>query len=91
MTVLAETKRVDECRIVEDREMKNGKLVELARDYYAVDSVTNDVYYMGEDVDVYKKGKVVGHEGSWLSGIKGAKFGLMMPGTPEVTRVHPRH
>jgi hypothetical protein len=34
-------------------------------------------------VDVYKNGKVVGHEGAWLSGVKGAKFGLMMPGAPK--------
>jgi hypothetical protein len=84
LTVLAETKAVDgvECRIVEDRELKNGQLTELTRDYYAIDSVTNDVYYMGEDVDVYKGGKVVSHEGTWLSGVNGAKFGLMMPGAP---------
>src|ERR1041385_2721366 len=85
LTVLDETKRIDgvETRIVEDREMKNGKLIELTRDYYAIDSATNDVYYMGEDVDVYKNGKVVSHEGSWLSGVNGAKFGLMMPGAPK--------
>jgi len=85
LTVLGETKVIDgvETRVVEDREMKNGQLVELTRDYYAIDSTTNDVYYMGEDVDVYKKGKVVGHEGAWLSGVNGATFGLMMPGTPK--------
>jgi hypothetical protein len=85
LTVLRETKMIDgvETRVVEDREMKNGALVELTRDYYALDSATNDVYYMGEDVDVYKNGKVVGHAGAWLSGVNGAKFGLMMPGTPK--------
>jgi hypothetical protein len=85
LTVLAGTRVIDgvECRIVEDREMKNGRLTELTRDYYAIDSATNDVYYMGEDVDVYKNGKVAGHEGAWLSGVKGAKFGLMMPGAPQ--------
>ena len=85
LTVLKETKLIDgvETRVVEDREMKNGQLVELTRDYYAIDSATNDVYYFGEDVDVYKNGKVVGHEGAWLSGVKGAKFGLMMPGKPK--------
>ena len=57
--------------------------MEATRDYYAIDSVTNDVYYFGEDVDVYKNGKVVNHEGAWLSGVKGAKFGLMMPGSPK--------
>jgi hypothetical protein len=85
-TVLAETKTIDgvETRVVEDRETRNGKLVELTRDYYAIDSVTNDVYYFGEDVDVYKNGKVVRHAGSWLSGVKGVRFGLMMPGAPRV-------
>ncbi len=85
LTVLSETKVIDgvETRVVEDREMKNGQLVELTRDYYAIDSTTNDVYYMGEDVDVYKNGKVTGHAGAWLSGVNGAKFGLMMPGTPK--------
>jgi len=84
VTVLRETKTIDgvECRVVEDREEKNGQLVELTHDYYAIDSATYDVYYMGEDVDVYKNGKVVSHEGAWLSGVRGAKFGLMMPGQP---------
>jgi hypothetical protein len=72
-----------ETRAVEDRETKNGQLVELTRDYYAIDSLTNDVYYFGEDVDTYKNGNVVGHEGAWLSGVNGAKFGLMMPGAPK--------
>jgi hypothetical protein len=31
---------------------------------------------------MYKNGKVVDHEGAWLSGVNGAKFGLMMPGLP---------
>jgi hypothetical protein len=86
VTVLNETKTIDgvETRVVEDRETKNGKLVELTRDYYAIDSATNDVYYFGEDVDNYQNGKAAGHQGSWLSGVKGAKFGLMMPGQPKV-------
>jgi hypothetical protein len=88
LTVLHETRLIDgvETRVVEDREMKNGQLVELTLDYYAIDSVTNDVYYFGEDVDVYKNSKVTGHEGAWLSGAKGAKFGLMMPGDPKPGR-----
>jgi hypothetical protein len=82
-TVLAETKMVDgvETRVVEEKEIKNGQIVELTRDYFAIDRVTKDVYYFGEDVDNYRNGKVVGHEGAWLSGVKGAKFGLMMPGS----------
>jgi hypothetical protein len=33
-------------------------------------------------VDIYKKGRIVEHEGAWLSGVQGARFGLIMPGTP---------
>jgi hypothetical protein len=85
LTVLAGTRVIDgvETRIVEDREELKGQLVELTRDYYAIDSATNDVYYFGEDVDVYRNGKIVGHQGSWLSGVNGAHFGLMMPGKPK--------
>lgn len=87
-TVLAETKIVDgvTTRVVEERETKNGQLVELAHDYYAIDSKTGDLYYFGEDVDTYKGGKVAAHEGAWLSGVKGARFGLMMPGEIKVGR-----
>jgi hypothetical protein len=86
VTVLNEIKPIDgiDARVVEDREFNgDGRLVELTHDYYAIDVTTNDVYYMGEDVDEYDKtGKVKGHEGSWLSGVKGARFGLMMPANP---------
>jgi hypothetical protein len=40
--------------------------------------------YSGEDVDVYKNGKVVEHEGAWLHGSKGATLGLLVPGAPVV-------
>src|SRR5213594_3685377 len=82
ITVLNETKKVDgiETRVVEERETKDGKLIEVARNYFAISKRTNDVFYFGEDVDMYKDGKVVNHDGSWLSGVNGSKFGLMMPG-----------
>lgn len=82
-TVLEETKMVDgvETRVLEERETKDGKLVEVSRNYYAISKRTSSVYYFGEDVDIYKDDKVTGHGGSWLAGVKGAKFGLMMPGT----------
>ena len=84
ITVLAETKVVDgvETRIVEERETKDGAPVEVSRNYFAISKRTNSVFYFGEDVEMYKDGKVVNHEGSWLAGVKGARFGLMMPGLP---------
>jgi len=84
ITVLNETKTVDgvETRVVEERETKKGQLIEVARNYFAISRRTNDIFYFGEDVDMYKDGKVVNHDGSWLSGVNGGKFGLMMPGRP---------
>lgn len=89
-TVLDETKVVDgvTCRVVEDRETKNGRLVELTRDYFAADSKTNDVYYFGEDIDNFKNGKLANHAGAWLSGSNGARFGLMMPGAAKAGVKH---
>jgi len=83
ITVLDQTELVDgvETRVVEERETKNGKLVEVSRNFFAISS-RNDVYYFGEDVDVYKNGKVANHEGAWRAGLNGARFGLMMPATP---------
>lgn len=84
ISVLNETKMVDgvETRIVEERETKNDKLVEVSRNFFAISKRTNSVYYFGEEVDDYKDGKIAGHPGAWLSGEKGARFGLMMPGLP---------
>jgi hypothetical protein len=86
VNVLDETKVVDgvKTRIVGERETERGELAETSRNYFAIDTTTRDVYYFGEDVDTYKGGKVSGHEGSWLAGVNGARFGLMMPGKPVV-------
>jgi hypothetical protein len=82
ITVLNETKLVAgvETRVIEERETKGGKLVEVSRNFYAISKRTNGVFYFGEEVDIYKNDKVVSHEGAWLAGVKDAKFGLMMPG-----------
>ena len=84
VTVLNETRTVDgvTTRIVEERQTERGELVEVSRNYFAISRLTNAVFYFGEDVDMYKGGKVVSHEGAWLSGVNGARFGLMMPGLP---------
>lgn len=84
ITVLDETQLVDGVvtRIVEERESANGEVVEVSRNFFAISTRTNCVYYFGEDVDIYKGGKVVRHEGAWRSGVDGARYGLMMPGVP---------
>jgi hypothetical protein len=86
ISVLDETKTIGgiEARVVEERETEDGALVEVSRNFFAIHKTTKDVYYLGEDVDIYKNGKVVDHEGAWLHGVDGAKLGLIMPGTPVV-------
>jgi hypothetical protein len=39
----------------------------------------HDVYYFGEEVDIYEDGEIVGHEGAWLAGRNGARPGIIMP------------
>jgi hypothetical protein len=86
ITVLDETKEVNGIltRIVEEREWKNGKLIEVSRNFFAICQSTKDVFYFGEDVDMYKGKKVSSHKGAWLAGKNDAKAGLMMPGEPSV-------
>ncbi len=82
--VLNITRVIDgvETRIVEERESSRGTLVEVSRNFYAISRRTNSVYYFGEEVDIYANGKITSHDGAWLAGVKGARFGLMMPGLP---------
>ena len=87
ITVLNDTKLVDgiETRVVEERETEGGKLIEVSRNFFAISKTTKNVYYFGEDVDMYnRKGEVTGHGGSWLAGVSGNKAGMMMPGKPAV-------
>jgi len=82
ITVFDETKTVAgvETRVVEERETEGGNLIEVSRNFFAISKRTNGIFYFGEDVDMYKNGRVVGHEGAWLAGEKGARFGLLIPG-----------
>jgi hypothetical protein len=84
--VLEETRIVDgvNTRIIEEREETADGPKEVSRNFFAIDGATGDVYYFGEDVDMYQGGKVSGHGGSWLAGARGARFGLAMPGRPSV-------
>jgi uncharacterized Fe-S cluster protein YjdI len=86
ITVLDETKKISGIitRVVEERELQKGKLSEVSRNFLAMDPKTGDVFYFGEDVDIYEKGKIVNHAGTWKAFEKGNKPGLIMPGNPEV-------
>jgi len=82
ITVLAETETVDgvETRVVEERESEGGELVELSRNFMALCVETGDVFYFGEEVDIYEDGEIVSHDGAWRAGEGGAEPGIIMPG-----------
>jgi hypothetical protein len=83
--VLQGTERVSRVpvTVVDVREYEDGEVVEHTRDYYS-QGADGGVRYMGESVDDFEGGKVVGHEGEWLAGKNGAKPGLFMPADPKV-------
>lgn len=68
-------------RVVEEREWEDGELVETSRNWFALCKETSDVYYFGEDVDIYEEGEIVSHAGAWEAGVDGALPGIIMPGT----------
>jgi hypothetical protein len=86
ITVLNETKMVNgtETGVVEEKETENGQVVEISRNYFAVCTQTGDVFYFGEDTDMYDNDEISSHEGSWLAGEDNAMPGIVMPGKVEV-------
>ena len=72
-----------EALVFEDRAYEQGKLVEVALDYFAQDD-KGTVYYLGEDVDEYEDEKVIGHEGSWLLGKDTPAPGVLIPAEPKL-------
>ena len=84
ITVLAETETVDGVvtRVVEESESEDGELVEISRNFFAVCRETGDVWYFGEEVDIYEGGEVVSHGGAWRAGVDGARPGILVPGSP---------
>ena len=86
--VLDRTRKVAgvEVTIVDVREFEDGELVEHTRDYFAQDR-KGRVWYFGESVDDIENGRVVGHDGQWFAGRKGAKPGLFMPAEPKLGQV----
>lgn len=84
-TVATATKMIAgvEVTVVEVLDFEDGELVEETEDYYAQDAA-GVVYYLGEAVDEFEDGELVGHGGAWLAGEDGNLAGVFMPADPEV-------
>src|SRR5919202_3170875 len=89
MAVTHDTRRVMgvRCLVASDRVTEDGELIEQTYDWYAQDKEGN-VWYFGEHVTEYKNGKVTGHEGSWESGVDGAKPGIAMRANPASGQIY---
>jgi len=83
ITVLDTTKKIGDVttRVVEEREEQDGELKEISRNFFAVCREHGDVFYFGEEVDIYKDGKIVEHSGQWRADEKNSRAGIIMPGT----------
>jgi hypothetical protein len=63
--------------------VKNGRVIERTVDYFAQDKA-GSVYYFGEDVNEYRHGHLVGHEGQWRLGRDTKRPGVLMPPHPKL-------
>jgi hypothetical protein len=67
------------CAIVDDRQYRDGRLAEATTDWYAQDR-RGRVWYFGEDTrELDSRGRTTSTEGSWRTGVDGARPGIMMP------------
>ena len=81
VTVLNETRKIGgvETRVVEENESENGKPVEISRNFFAFCKQTGSIYYFGEEVDIYKNGKMTKGEDAWIAEGNN-RAGVAMPG-----------
>jgi hypothetical protein len=88
-TVLRRTRRFTiagapvDAAVIRDDAYEDGELVERTHDYFA-QADDGTVYYLGEDVDNYRRGRVVNHHGSWLFGRDTDVPGVAMPADPQL-------
>jgi hypothetical protein len=66
-------------RVIEEYEAKDGRVVEVSRNFFA-QAQDGTVCYFGEDVDIYDgAGNVTSHSGSWRAGVDANRPGIFMP------------
>ena len=85
-TVMRSTKIIQgvRCTVVHDRLYLRGRLRERTTDWYAQDR-GGSVWYFGEQTAEFDaRGRVTSTEGTWQSGVDGARAGIYMPAHPRV-------
>jgi hypothetical protein len=69
--------------VVLDQVFVGGRPEEKTFDWYAQDKRDN-VWYLGENSSDYVKGRWVRSDGSWQTGVDGAKAGIVMKAAPAI-------
>jgi hypothetical protein len=70
------------CAVVHDLLFVHGRVVERTTDWYAQDTA-GTVWYFGENTaELDARGRVTSTEGTWRSGVRGARAGVFMPAHP---------
>lgn len=84
-TVTDLTKVIDgvDSVVIWDRDFSEGELVETELAFFAQDNMGN-VWRMGEYPEVYENGVLV-EAPAWISGLKNAVAGIMMPSNPSIS------
>ena len=71
-------------RVIEEYEAKDGRVVEVSRNFFA-QAQDGTVCYFGENVDIYDgAGNVTSHSGSWRAGVDANRPGIFMLPSLEV-------
>ncbi len=86
LTVTHRTRMIKGIRatVIDDRTYLRGRLGERTTDWYAQDRAGN-VWYLGEKTATLDaRGRVTSTDGTWLTGVRGARPGIYMPASPRV-------
>lgn len=78
-------KEVDglDARVILDRDYSDGVLTESELAFFAQDDAGN-VWTRGEYPEEYEEGTFTGAPSTWITGVRGARAGILVPGAPAV-------
>ncbi len=69
-------------RVIWDQDLSDGELAEEELAFMAQDDADN-VWTMGEYPEEFENGEFVGAPSTWISGVRRAKAGVLVPGHPK--------
>jgi hypothetical protein len=75
------------CAVVWDIDKEDGEVIEDTRDFYAQD-LNGTVWYFGESTTEFENGEPLSLEGSFETGVNGAKPGIIMEAIPRAGDVY---